>query len=130
MKAWARVFNAIKIIIYIPCYNVVTTQQNYIITQFQPKEVRLLTHLLQLLGAEGIEKYANMVSSYNKYKVGSLKTKRFTLQSSDPSHSSKKRVNYHHNFSKCSRLSHSIWLYRSCGRFLHGDWHFNYLSKL
>ena len=28
-------------------------------------------------------------SSYNKYKVGSLKTKRFTLQSSDPSHPSK-----------------------------------------
>ena len=24
------------------------------------------------------------------------------------------------------KLSHSIWLYRSYGWFLHGDWHFNY----
>ena len=28
------------------------------------------------------------------------------------------------------QLSHSIWLYRSCGRLLHGDWHCNYHSKL
>ena len=31
------------------------TQQNYIITQFQTKEVRLLTCLLQLLRAYGTE---------------------------------------------------------------------------
>ena len=38
----------------------------------------------------------DMVNSYNEYKVESLKAKRYTLQSSDPMHPFKKRVNYHH----------------------------------
>ena len=40
-----------------------------------------------------------IANSYNLYKVENLKAKRYTLQSSDPMHPSKERVNYHHNFS-------------------------------
>ena len=39
-----------------------------------------------------------MANSYNLYKVESFKAKRYTLQSSNPMHPSKERVNYHHNF--------------------------------
>ena len=60
-----------------------------IITQFQTKDVRLLSHLLQLLGLKYRE--IDMVDSYNKKKkVESLKIKRDTLQSSNPIHTSKK----------------------------------------
>ena len=45
-----------------------------------------------------------MVNSYHKYKVESLKAKRCTLQSPDPMHPSKERVNYHHNFSQTFML--------------------------
>ena len=50
MKALARLFNAIQItILHVTMWQL--TQQNYIITQFQTKGVRLLTHLPQLLRA-------------------------------------------------------------------------------
>ena len=39
----------------------------------------------------------SMVSSYNYYKVEILKAKRNTIQSSNPVHPGKKRVNYQPN---------------------------------
>ena len=89
----------------------------------------------------------DIVNSYNWYKVESLKAKRYTWQSSDPMHPSKRRVIYHHTFSQMFmltgnhlflslggtvftivlpsqmhflKLSHSTWLDRSSGRFLDG----------
>ena len=47
----------------------------------------------------------DMANSYNLYKVESLKAKRYTLQSLDPMHPSKERVNYHHNFSQTFMLT-------------------------
>ena len=46
-----------------------------------------------------------VVNSYHYYKVESLKAKRYTLQSSNPMHPSKSRVNYHYNFSQTFMLT-------------------------
>ena len=72
-----------------------------------------------------------MVNSYNKYKVESLKTKRYTLQSSEPMHPTKRRVVSHHNFPQMFMLTENhlflslagtvFTMYRSSGRFPNGD---------
>ena len=46
-----------------------------------------------------------MANSNNLYKVESLKAERCTLQSLDPRHTGKERVNYHHNFSQTIMLT-------------------------
>ena len=52
-----------------------------------------------------------MANSYNLYKVESFKAKRYTLQSSNPMHPSKERVNYHHNFSLTLRYGKIYWFF-------------------
>ena len=52
-----------------------------------------------------------MANSYNLYKVESLKAKRYTLQSSNPIHPTKERVNYHHNFSLTLCYGKIYWFF-------------------
>ena len=71
-----------------------------------------------------------MVNSYHEYKVESVKAERYTLQSSNPMHPSKSRVNFCHIFSYACMLAgshyflwllmplYSKWLYRSYGRYI------------
>ena len=52
-----------------------------------------------------------MANSYNLYKVESLKAKRYTLQSSNPTHPTKERVNHHHNFSLTLCYGKIYWFF-------------------
>ena len=67
---------------------------------------KLNNHTIPNRGSQVIDSRAatsegfNMVNSYNQYKVESLKTKRYTLQSSNPMHPRKRRVISHNNFSQ------------------------------
>ena len=58
----------------------------------------MVTYKAELLYNHTIPKKGSQV-------IESLKAKRYTLQSSDPMHPSKKRVNYHQNFSQMFMLT-------------------------
>ena len=49
-----------------------------------------------------------MVNSYHEYKVESLKAERYTLQSLNPMHPSKSKVNFCHIFSMHACLQEVI----------------------
>ena len=51
------------------------------------------------------ELYNHTIPKKGSQVIESLKAKRYTLQSSDPMHPSKKRVNYHQNFSQMFMLT-------------------------
>ena len=97
MKAWARVFNAIYIIIlHMQCGNL----HSKIIYSHNSKQKKSC-YWFTCFNFEGLRhREIDMANSYNQYKVESLKSKRYTLQSSYPMHPCKEMVNYHHNFSQ------------------------------